>query len=136
MTRDEVLEEAAQALATEVAEDAMACLAEGPVLLRALKCKPPEKSPEVVLASNPYDTSTMGHADLTDLVFDLRRQMAELATVRSQRDALKTRLEATTAERDALRARLDTQEKLAEEMTARVKHIEWVQNGAKMPGES
>jgi hypothetical protein len=107
MTRDEVLEEVMTALLCDgYREDG-----ETACLIRALKSKPPEKSPEVALASNPYDTSVMSHAELADAVFDLVHQ------------------------RDALRAKLDVQEKLAEEALARVKHIEWLQRGAPMKGE-
>lgn len=40
------------------------------------------------------------------------------------------------AERDALQTKLNAQTKAAEEALARVEHIEWIQRGAAMKGEA
>lgn len=108
MTRDDVLEEAANALASEAVEDAMACLSDGPAIVRKLKSKPPEKSPEV--RGDPERGTNleivtswrdrMGHmfmlpielASLGNVLWDA----ADLPKVRAERDALKAQLEATT----------------------------------------
>jgi hypothetical protein len=88
MTRDEVLDEALKAIGPEVNW----CGCTG--ALQALKQKAPEKSPELTLESNPYDTNTMSHAELAGLVFDIhRRWMEAQAQYASERDALKRQVE-------------------------------------------
>lgn len=96
MTRDEVLEEAAraaEACGRDLEDNYGAHTGHGEAhadAIRALKSKPPEKSPELTLESNPYDTNAMGHAELADLVFDLHRrwmgEQARYAALLAQRD--------------------------------------------------
>lgn len=89
--RQNALEEAAQALAAECAEDAMASLCEGPAIVRALMTAGPE------LASNPMEHDRVpGYYELAtmyrDLWAELNRQRQEAIRLFLERDEARAEL--------------------------------------------
>lgn len=134
MTRDEVLEQAARHLeqpAFPWVPDPMVA-APWAARVRALKSRPPEKSPEV--------------EDRYALLLAQRdREYVEAQALRLERDHLKARLETSERERRTDRMLLDKRENVSaqlESMTVErdalrveVSRLKWEANGARMKGE-
>lgn len=121
MTRDDVIEEVAIAVEkhADILDDADLIAAS----VRAMKSKPPAKPPEV----ENRDAFAEPVA---------QRLLAQLTAAQNNYSALLAQRDAEYVELIALRERVVAQEKRAEEALARVKHMEWVMDGAKMQGET
>jgi hypothetical protein len=159
MTRDDVLDEALRALAANDWSPSQPYR-----IIRALKSRPPEKSPDVMmLTRDDVIEECAREIEFNDVRCDAKcstdvRAMKSRPSEKSPEVVLASNSYDTSVmshaeladavfdlvhQRDALRAKLDAQEKLAAESVARVEaltaelnHERWVKDGAPMKGET